>query len=171
MTNDLAAPDDLAEFPGAPFADSLLDAAVSAVRGEVGWHIAPSRNDTVDVDSRGGRYLFLPSLYVTAVTTVEDVTGDVATAIDDWRFSANGTLYRAAGWPAGTAAVRVAMTHGFASCPADLLSVLAERCQLSAVNRAYAREGVGPFSVTLRDRADRAAVDPAVARYQLPGVA
>jgi hypothetical protein len=171
VSNDLAAPADIADFPGAPFTDALVDAAVSDLRGEAGWHIAPSRaDDEVELDASGGVWLFLPSLYVTAVTLVEDTSSDVAVPITDYKVKRNGRLYRAGGWPPGINTVRVTMTHGYAETPPDLLPVIAGRCQFLAENSAYTQEGTGPFSAHLRDPATQATVtSSALSRYRLIG--
>jgi hypothetical protein len=47
MANTLVSPYDLEDFPGAPFSDTLVDAAVSEIRGEAGWHIAPQVTETL----------------------------------------------------------------------------------------------------------------------------
>ena len=50
MPNDLLGPNELSGFPGAPFTDQVVDSAVAALRAAAGWHIAPSRTETVAVD-------------------------------------------------------------------------------------------------------------------------
>ena len=47
-------------------ADRLLQAE-ALVRGYCGWHIAPSRSETITVRTFGGTSVMLPSLLVTEV--------------------------------------------------------------------------------------------------------
>lgn len=170
MTNDLVAPTDLADFPGAPFTDSLVDAAAADVRGEVGWHLAPGKEHVVELDPTGGVWLFLPSLYVTAVTLVEDITGDVPVQITDYKMKQNGRLYRAGGWPPGVSTVRVTMTHGYDEIPPDLLPIVARRCQTLGTHGAVAQESAGQLSVRYRDPVTgQVVVDPVISRYRLRG--
>lgn len=171
MSNDFATPGDLDDFPGAPFTDALVDAAVGDVRGEAGWHIAPPRvADEVELDSTGGVWLFLPSLYVTEVTLVEDISGTAPVQITDYKVKRNGRLYRAGGWPVGVSVVRVTMTHGYADTPPELLPVLAERCQSISTNSTVAQEQAGQLSVRYRDAAAAPVpVHPTVSRYRIRG--
>lgn len=170
MTNDLAAPTDLSDFPGAPFADSLVDAAVADVRGEAGWHIAPEQDDVVELDPSGGVWLFLPSLYVTSVTLVEDIRGDVPVPITDYKLKRNGRLYREGGWPPGVSTVRVTMTHGYEETPPDLLPVIAGQCQTLGTNSAVAQESAGQLAVRYRDPATGVpTTHPTLNRYRLRG--
>lgn len=135
MVASLVLPEDLADFPGAPFAESLVTVVGATVRREVGWHISPAVTETVVVESAGGRYLLLPTLNLTAVTEVRDVTDeDVAPVVltgyrthETARFRA-GVLDRPAGWPTD-GVVEVDIVHGFDQCPPDLLSAVAEWVQ------------------------------------------
>jgi hypothetical protein len=169
MTNTLAAPADLADFPGAPFSDALVDAAVSAVRGEAGWHIAPAVTETVIVESVGGPHLFLPTLQLTAVTAVRDVTSEdiAAVAVTGWRshntarFRA-GLLFRPAGW---RGVYEVDLTHGYAACPDDLKSALAERARTIRSGGRVKQQAAGPYSVNFDS--EGLATDP-VAKYRIP---
>lgn len=147
MANTLAAPADLADFPGAPFADAIVDAAVGSVRREAGWHIAPTVTETLTVDSRGGRWLMLPTMNLTAVTAVRDISGDTPETLTGWKFKRAGMLYLATGWKCD-AVIEVDVTHGYATPPAELLSVIAERCQAITLDKTIAQEAKGPFSTS-----------------------
>jgi hypothetical protein len=165
MANDLVTPDELVGFPGAPFGDQIVDAAVGEVRGEARWHIAPSRTETLTLDSDGGTRLVLPTLRLAAVSAVRDTSGDTPVDIADYRWSKSGILYRFGGWPCGFQAVEVDVVHGYDSCPPELLPVVAGRAQASAINWNVASRAIGPFSETYRTAA---VADPALARYMLP---
>lgn len=147
MVNTLAAPTDLTAFPGAPFTDAIVDAAVGSVRREAGWHIAPAVTETLTVDSRGGRWLMLPTMSLTAVTAVRDVSGDTPETLTGWKFKRAGMLYRATGWKCD-AVIEADVTHGYTSTPAELYSVIAERCQAFTLNKTIAQEAKGPFSTS-----------------------
>jgi hypothetical protein len=168
MANTLVAPADLADFPGAPFSAALVDAAVSAVRGEVGWHIAPAVTETVVVESVGGPHLFLPTLQLTAVTAVRDVTDETtaAVAVTGWRshktprFTA-GVLFRPSGW---YGVYEVDLTHGYAACPDDLKPALAEHARTIRIGGRVSQQATGPHSIAFDSEG---AADP-VAKYRIP---
>jgi hypothetical protein len=147
----LADASDLAAFPGAPFDDALVISACAAVRAEAGWHIAPSVSETLTVDSPGGPLLTLPTLALTEVSAVRDVTDpDDTETLGDWRVSAAGMLARTNGqpWPAGFGVLEVDVTHGYDQCPAELLPVIAEHCQASTISSTVQQEASGSESVT-----------------------
>lgn len=152
MANDLVTPDELAEFPGAPFTDAAVDAVVARLRREAGWHIAPQKTETVTVDGVSTRLLPLPTLELTDVTEVRDVT-DAASpvVVTDWRAARAGVLRRGGGWPRGYLSVEADITHGYAECPADLLPVIATLCKLAIVDGEVEQESLGSWSVTLRE--------------------
>lgn len=171
MTNSLVAPVDLDDFPGAPFSDPVVDAAVGELRRAAGWHIAPSVSETLTVDSDGGRTLILPTLYLTAVDAVRNVGSDDPVLVDPIRFSRVGvvqTPYTCI--PCGLSSVEVDVTHGYEECPPELLPIIAAACrQIGADTRTVTSQGAGPFSITYRDPSTNGgSVDPAVARYALP---
>lgn len=167
MTNTLVAPSDLSGFPGAPFADGVVDGAVGGLRLVAGWHIAPSVTETLTLDSDGGTRLILPTLHLTAVTAVRDVSEDAPTEITGYRWSKAGVLSLLSGWPCGFQSVEVDIVHGYAECPPELLGSLASACQSSAINHNLSAKSTGPFSETYRDTSG-SIVDPVVSRYSLP---
>lgn len=138
---DLATVDDLAGLPGGPFSAATVKAAGESVRRLCGWHIAPSVTETIVLDSPGGDVLWLPSRHVTAVESVRDLTGDVPVDLTGWRWSQAGML--SGKFPAGFRVVEVTLTHGFDSCPPDLLPVVADRTR-----RRVMAESLGARSVT-----------------------
>lgn len=153
---------DLAEFQQRPpFSEMQAQAAGESVRADCGWHIAPSVTETVTLDCDGGRVLFLPTLHLTAVAEVRDLTGSTPSVLTGWRMSRAGMLSRAAGWPVGFGAVEVDFTHGYDQCPAELLPVIADRTR-----RRVAQESLGSRSVSYVPESDSLAA--AVARYRLP---
>lgn len=123
----------------APFGTFTEDAALAAgqgIRRETNWHISPSVTETLTLYSEGGTVLLLPSLKVTAVTAIRDVTdADVPETLTGWSFRANGVLKRNCGWPTGHA-IEVDVTHGYDACPAELLPVLARRARDTSASTA-----------------------------------
>lgn len=147
---------DLSDLPGAPFSAGSVQAAAASVRRKAGWHIAPSVTETITTESRGGYYLFLPTMRLTDVTAVRDVT-DPAASVDlaGWspaatpRFRA-GCLRRSTPWPC--AVLEVDVVHGYDSCPDDLLSVVAEICRRRDTPSELASRSLGDLSQTWRDQ-------------------
>lgn len=172
MPNDLISPDDLLGFPGAPFVDGVVDAAVAELRKVAGWHVAPSIDETVAVDADYGRSVILPTLRLNEVTAVRNVTSlvDDPTDVTDYRTTPTlrfraGIVDRPCGWPCGV--LEFDIVHGYDICPPDLLPVIAAACrQIGSDTRSVQQQSAGPFSVTFR--AVDGEIDPAVARYALP---
>lgn len=127
MVNDLASPVDLVDFPGAPFADAVVDAAVADLRARLGWHVAPVRPETLTLDHEGGIDLVLPSRKIGTITEIRDVSGTTPAVITGYRTSAAGYL-TGCQWPRGTATIEVDLTHGYATPPPDLLAAVAALC-------------------------------------------
>lgn len=125
----LVAAADLADYPGAPFAESVVESAGEAVRDEAGWHIAPEVTETLTIVSRGGTALVLPTLKY-AITAVRDVTASPVETITDYVDRGSGVLHRAYGW-ATDHRYEVDLTHGYAACPPALKPVIAHRAQAS----------------------------------------
>lgn len=150
MSNTLVNPSDLNGFPGAPFSEQIVDSAVAELRREAGWHIAPGITETVVVDGSHTTVLLLPTLRLTAVTEVRDVSSDTPEALEQWRSIRRGALYRRCGWPCGLEVVEVDMTHGFAETPADLLPVIAEKARLGVSDERVSSETAGGESISYR---------------------
>ena len=108
----------LVEIPGV-YDPGAVAAAEARVRTFCGWHIAPSRSETVILDGSGDPSLHLPSMLVTAVASV--VEDGVTLAATEYSWSVSGVLERAAGnWTSKWRAVEVNLTHGYAECPDDI---------------------------------------------------
>lgn len=130
-------------------AQQMLDAAEELVREYCGWHIAPSRTETLTADGSGSRIQPLPTMHLTAVVEASEA----GTALDvnalDW--STYGVLEKQDGgaWTSRRRGVVAEVTHGFAATPSWLLALLC-----SAAGRALltplgiAAESAGGESVT-----------------------
>lgn len=148
-------------------AQSAIDRATADVRGECGWHIAPSRTETLKVRANGRTTILLPTLRVTDVAAVR-VDG-VALASEDFSCTPSGILARTSGprvWTAG-ATVEVDLTHGYATTPEDLAGVVLARATRSQADPRgdIVRVQKGPFSEQY-DRGD-AAEAAVVDRYRI----
>jgi hypothetical protein len=155
----LVVPDDLNDFPGGPFGQRRVMAAVAELRALAGWHIAPVLTETVTVDSNGGCDLVLPTRRLVSVSSVNSWTSG-------WDVYSSGILYRSIGWPAGR--LVVTMTHGFDECPDDLLPVLAARSAGSGGrDPSVASVSVGNVQTTYRDGMGASQADAAVSRYSV----
>lgn len=171
MANDLIEAADLEPF-GPTVDAALIDAAVAALRSDVGWHIAPEVTETVLVESNGGRFIFLPTMHLVSVESVTDVTtSDAPVTLSDWRelttarFSA-GVLEKVTGWPCGV--LEVEMTHGYETCPPDLLMALSERCRTTS-RADLTRWSVDDMSETYRGGMSSQS-QSVVANYRIPRV-
>lgn len=175
LTTDSAQPlavaADLADYPGAPFADSVVLAAGESVRRDAGWLIAPAATETVVLDGDGGRLLMLPTLHLHDVLEVRDVSGDTPVVLTEWRKTRAGMIELTSGfWPRGFEVIEVDMVHGYDACPEDLLPALAFRAQQAKVNRASGGVRLGSLSISPggADPEDERP-DAVVARYRIPG--
>lgn len=162
----------LSGFPGAPFAESAVAAAASAIRAAAGWHVAPSVTETIVVDCDGGAYLFIPTLWLDSVTAIRDSDGNTI-ALDDVqlaktpRFRA-GCLYRSQSWPT-LDTVELDIVHGFDACPPELLALGAAMCQSISRDRSITQESEGPFSVAYSATSQtELEASPLLARYRIP---
>lgn len=169
MTNTLVAALDLEAFPGYPFEDAIVDAAVADIRAEARWHIAPVVTETVTVSASGG-LLILPSLRVVTVTAVRNVTDVTPRTVTGWRLRPGGLLWLPYAGPYVGGVFEVDLQHGYATTPKDLLPVIASRAAETAA--ASSTRLVSQRRVSLDDYSEqsvyRDTADPVLARYSLP---
>lgn len=111
-----------------PRAVLILDGATRAIQRYAGWHISPSRTETIRLDGAyAGNILQLPSLHVTNVISFRSYNRTDAGTVDydqySYGWSANGNLeyYSKWGLPYGYRNLEVTFTHGF---PPDQISDL-----------------------------------------------
>lgn len=134
----LVDPAALASFRGGPFDAAVTNAAAQSIRSECGWHIAPSVETTVAVRTGGADSVLLPSLHVTAVASVTDRRSGAQ--VTGWEAYDNGILERPGGFPD---AVEITFTHGFETCPEDLLGIIAERAVAQSAGRVKSESLAG----------------------------
>lgn len=136
---------DLAASITATEDDRLLQAE-ALVRAHCGWHIAPTRTETVTVRGTGARTLVLPSLKVVDVASVSD-DATVLTETQDYKWSEAGVLTREGYW--STDDVEVTFTHGYAEPPAEVTAIVQAVAQRAVNNPgSLVRTQAGPFADT-----------------------
>jgi hypothetical protein len=129
-----------------------LDAALAAVRSYCGWNIAPSATATLSVWSKDGCSVFLPTLALTAITSVtqDAVVIDPAT----YTFESYGLIRRTPGtYFSRLSRVTVVFTHGLATMPkdaADVVLALAQR-SISDTRGMVPRVGAGQSVVVMEN--------------------
>lgn len=141
-------------------------AALDLIQEYCGWHVAPSRAETVEAEGDGGRVLLLPSLHVTSVTAVRDESG---VEVSDFKSRKNGVLR---GCWRNEELYRVDIVHGFDAMPSEIEDILADLesrstpsgalVQVGQVRYATASDG-SPLGAHLTG-AQKAILD----RYKLP---
>ena len=157
-------PADLAGFPGAPFAQDHVDAVVAQMERTLGWHVSPSRAETLTVRHGGGPLLMLPSRNVTTVSEVR-VNGH---AVSPVRLTSAAEAMLEGYWAPGVYEVDV--VHGFDVIPADLLAEVARSCVEFRTDRSLASWSSGPFSATLRGTEQRRGASAMFWAYSINGV-
>lgn len=161
VNDPLAVVADLQGQRGGPFVEPIVAAECAAIRQICGWHIAPTVQLDLRLDSRGSTVLQLPTLKLQGSPRLYDVRRDVE--ITGFHVSDKGMVELASGWPRGFGAVRAVFDSGFAVCPPDLLKIIAQRCVL----RQVVQESVGPFSQTFAANAENATAADILAGYML----
>jgi len=159
-------------------AQSAIDQATALVRRYCGWHVTPSVSETVTLDGPECSTQILPSLHVTAVTSV--TVDGVLLAVGDYSWSEIGVIEyarfgpffaSASRWPTGLGKVVVVMTHGYDEAPdlARLIMAQADRGQ-NVPDRVRSTQ-MGPRSETYTtDGQEYSMSELAVLdRYRLPG--
>lgn len=137
---------DLSDYKAGDAAEIILQVQ-AAIRSYCGWHIAPSIEQTVTLDGRGSRHLWLPSLYVTDVTSVSN-EGTAVTS-DEYDWSESGYIESRYGcWTTRPRQVEITFTHGYDDIPADVVGVaVAVAARASASPAGVKREQAGAVSL------------------------
>lgn len=119
-------------------------AAVEAIRGYCGWHIAPVVTEDVVLNGDGGDVLFLPTMRLVSLTAV---TSD-GTAATDLEWSESG-MVRGHRWSSKFRGIAATMTHGHDEWPPELAALAND------IVKAASREGSsmtsGPFRIEFDD--------------------
>lgn len=157
-----------------------LENASQQIRDEAGWSISEEAGVVATLDGTGIRTLFLPTQYLTAVTSVVE-DGTTLTVVDDFDWTSYGRLIRAGCWTCKPRSIVVTYTHGYAAGSEKLR--MARSVCLSLAGRIFDNPGgvrsytVGSVSETFAGTG--AEVGPllgeaerqALSSYRLAGVA
>lgn len=145
-------PAELADFPGAPFAASIVTSAQARLERVLGWHVTPSKDETIKATMAPGAArdrLILPSRRVTAVTEVRDESG---TIVPTWILTGETEAILKGSYWCPDEIYEVDVTHGYNDLPKDLLPELAAMCSSILRDSTVASESAGPFSVAYRNQ-------------------
>jgi hypothetical protein len=129
MPNDLVTASGLAHLPGAPFSETQVDGAVAALRRYLGWHVAPLKAETFTLDTIDAQQVLkLPTRKLVSVVQIRRTYDDAIYPTTAYEISLTRGAVRRKGtfWPVGWGSVEVDVTHGYASCPVELLSPLGQ---------------------------------------------
>jgi hypothetical protein len=116
-------------------------AACAAVRAYCGWHVAPVVTEDVVLDGNGSSLLTLPTLRLTDLTITND-----GTLVTDPEWSQAGMVRTSGCWTSKFRGISATMTHGFETCPDEVLQVAKDMA--AAASRVGASGMVaGPYQV------------------------
>ena len=164
MVEQVVTPADLEGLPGAPFTQQTIDQAVAAIRAECGWHIAPTRQSTVQVPG-GSSLILLPSLHVTDVVSMTDMESGRELAGFVWL--EKGMIYLRGRAPMF---VEVVFEHGYSVFPEDLRGVVAALASIVKQGGRITAESLSGHSISIdASEAASSVQDPILARYTVPG--
>lgn len=130
-------------------AEQLLAGASSLVQEYCGWHIAPSIAETVTVDGSGGPIQSLPTMRLTAVTSVVEAGTALEVADLDWSEYGIVEKQSTGWWTSRRRGLVAEITHGFDDTPGWLVTLIC-----AAAGRAFlaapgvVQEAAGGESVT-----------------------
>lgn len=119
--------------------EDAWDAACAALRIHCGWHVAPSVTEDVTVNGSGSQFIGLPSLMVAAVNLVTEDGIDLDPATYEWDNS--GQLWRECRWSGHFRAIKANITHGYDTCPPEILAVLHEAADRGMEGSAASQVG------------------------------
>lgn len=139
---------------------------LAAVRSWCGWHVAPSKTETVKVEGAGSRVVLLPSLKVTDCTEVRDESGSVVD-VAGWRVRENGV---ARGSWRRHELYEFDITHGYDDMP-DELQAIVSQIDTAGVGSTLKGRNAGPYSESYGAadlESQPISVRAVVSRYQLP---
>lgn len=128
-------------------ANLALEVASSEIRSHCGWSIS-EETATLVLDGSGARTLWLPTLRLTAVTSVK-VNGDPLTVDTQYDWTSYGKLIHRGCWPRKPRSVEVSFTHGYDEVPAVVKGVclaLAGRAYDNARGARAKTDTAGPFT-------------------------
>ncbi|EEI16272.1 hypothetical protein [Corynebacterium lipophiloflavum] len=125
-----------------PVSQDDINLAVETLRDLAGWHVWPIRSDTVTVDTAGDSVIFLPTLRLLDVTSVE-VDG-TPVPLDSIEWSESGMIRFKQRPRRGFRRVTATIRHGFESTPLTAVAMhMASRSKQPGTNMAVGGISVG----------------------------
>lgn len=118
-------------------------AACAAVRAYCRWHIAPSVSEVLTLDGSGCPIQFLPTLRLTALTSI---TND-GVVVTDPEWSQAGMVRGPRCWSPKWRSVVATITHGYDECPAEVAQVITDMVKLADLVGVGSVQA-GPFQTT-----------------------
>lgn len=103
-------------------ATQALNIASRAIRDFCGWEISEETVTAKVLDTYGERSIWLPTLLLTAVSSVVE-KGVTLTVATDFDWTAYGRLIRSGRWPNEARSVTVTYTHGYTTVPDSVKGV------------------------------------------------
>lgn len=139
-------------------------AAEAMVQEYCGWHIAPSRTETLTINGVDGPKLLLPTLKVTAITSISENGVVLSPAAYVW--SESGMVEKLWGWWTWKPrAIQVTLTHGYDQCPLGVREVVRHLAESGPGAAPVATAQVGQVRVTYSQPTPSLA---ALEAYKLP---
>lgn len=143
----------------------MLAAALVVARRQVGWHVSPVTPApvTVNIDGPNSRILWLPTMKVVTLTSVEEDGVDldldtIATSVGDGQLLRRRTALRkrTGGWWSGEyGAIEIVMTHGFTELEAadwrQAIMSMVDQMSLLPVKEATGVSSFGQSSLKVDD--------------------
>lgn len=149
-----ATPAELASWLQVPEVDTAtatlqLAAASKAIRDYCGWNITEETVTDQVLDTDGERSIWLPTLWLTAVASVSELTLPLTAGTDyEWRRYGKVTRTgRRHCWPRQSQSVQITYTHGYPETPDSIKGIC-----LAMAGRVYNNplgaksQTAGPFS-------------------------
>lgn len=116
-------------------------AACAALRMYCGWHVAPVITEDVLLDGPGAFELMLPTMRLMDLASVTES----GVAITDPEWSAKGMVRKGGSWATRWTnryrSITATMTHGYDSCPDDLIGVLTEAASRGVGGSVFSQVG------------------------------
>lgn len=158
--------------------DDRLLQAEALVRDWCGWHIAPTKSETITLATTGTDLLLLPTLHLTAVTSVT-VEGGAVVDPTTYEWSPEGVVRRTSYrlWCYDPSRFVINFTHGYPSPPPAVTAVVQALASRAVANPgSLLRTQVGPYGDTYSQTGTNQAIPLALleaeknvlARYALP---
>lgn len=127
--------------------ETLLEQATALVRSHCGWHVSPSVTTTVMVAGSAKGAVLLPSLHITAVSSV--VENGITLLTTEYLWDEAGILGRlGVPWTTPDKTVTVTFTHGYDRAPDFEAVILAVASRAQASPDGVVRRQVGLVSET-----------------------